>query len=605
MNPEWMAVLQEAAGHFQRGQYGETASLCRQILRRDPAATDARHLLAMSLRQTGRFDEAEREFRACLRAQPRRADIHANLANLLVASGQISQSIAEYGEALACEPAFRPARLGLARAWLRLGEREPAAREARALLERNRGDAEAWNILGSAEQQAGHPAHAERAFRQALAINPNYAVARHNLGALYAQLSRSEAALAELDAAAAAGIRGPEIDRNRASALMALLRLDEAEQILDRTVSSYPADVQAHTLLARIRFMRGSAAFADTFASAVAAIPDNVDLCLGYSRVLRGARRFDDAQNHIEYALRSSPGQGRYRAELAAIHQDAGRFALALEHARAARSAMGDDPGIDDILIDALTCLGEARQAKPLVEAARRRDPLNQWYVAMQATIARLLGDPLYEVLYDYEAFVRPYELPVPKGWPTIEAFHRDLIPALTERHPFRAEPLDQSLRHGTQTPRGLLGDPDPVIQAFLQAIREPIARYREAIGFDAGHPLRARNSGESRLIGCWSVRLHRDGFHVNHVHSEGWISSAYYVEVPAEVADSERKSGWIKFGEPRFEVPGATPEKFVQPAAGRLVLFPSYLWHGTNPIHGDEPRMTIAFDVVADSPKA
>ena len=87
----------------------------------------------------------------------------------------------------------------------------------------------------------------------------------------------------------------------------------------------------------------------------------------------------------------------------------------------------------------------------------------------------------------------------------------------------------------------------------------------------------------------------------MNHVHPEGWISSAYYAEVPGEVEDVSSKSGWIKFGEPRYPVPGVVAEKFVQPKQGRLVLFPSYMWHGTTPIHGDEPRMTIAFDVVTD----
>jgi hypothetical protein len=70
-------------------------------------------------------------------------------------------------------------------------------------------------------------------------------------------------------------------------------------------------------------------------------------------------------------------------------------------------------------------------------------------------------------------------------------------------------------------------------------------------------------------------------------------------VSVPPEVADESVKSGWIKFGEPRLPVPGAGPERFVQPRPGRLVLFPSYFWHGTTPITGDAPRMTIAFDVV------
>jgi hypothetical protein len=45
--------------------------------------------------------------------------------------------------------------------------------------------------------------------------------------------------------------------------------------------------------------------------------------------------------------------------------------------------------------------------------------------------------------------------------------------------------------------------------------------------------------------------------------------------------------------------MPGGEPLRYVQPQSGRLVLFPSYLWHGTTPIHGDEPRMTIAFDAV------
>jgi hypothetical protein len=27
--------------------------------------------------------------------------------------------------------------------------------------------------------------------------------------------------------------------------------------------------------------------------------------------------------------------------------------------------------------------------------------------------------------------------------------------------------------------------------------------------------------------------------------------------------------------------------------------LFPSYMWHGTNPIHGPQVRTTIAFDAL------
>jgi len=113
---------------------------------------------------------------------------------------------------------------------------------------------------------------------------------------------------------------------------------------------------------------------------------------------------------------------------------------------------------------------------------------------------------------------------------------------------------------------------------------------------------LTARNRGKLSLQGCWSVELRRNGFHVNHIHPEGWLSSAYYVSVPREINHAGMRSGWIKFGEPRMPVPGIEAEHFVQPRAGRLVLFPSYMWHGTNEILSDDPRLSVAFDAVPES---
>ena len=39
-----------------------------------------------------------------------------------------------------------------------------------------------------------------------------------------------------------------------------------------------------------------------------------------------------------------------------------------------------------------------------------------------------------------------------------------------------------------------------------------------------------------------------------------------------------------------------------VQPWVGRLVLFPSYTWHGTVPFHAPQNRTTIAFDAIPAS---
>ncbi len=181
----------------------------------------------------------------------------------------------------------------------------------------------------------------------------------------------------------------------------------------------------------------------------------------------------------------------------------------------------------------------------------------------------------------------------------SIDAINHALLGALNARHGFAKHPLDQSLRHGSQTARSLLTDPEPSIRALLDAFAEPLTRYQQSLRADKSHPLSARNTGRATLSGCWSVQLRREGFHLNHVHPGGWISSAYYVAVPAETADPVARSGWLKFGEPRLPVPGALVERVIQPQAGRLVLFPSYFWHGTNPIRGAEPRTTVAFDAL------
>ena len=46
----------------------------------------------------------------------------------------------------------------------------------------------------------------------------------------------------------------------------------------------------------------------------------------------------------------------------------------------------------------------------------------------------------------------------------------------------------------------------------------------------DPAHPLFRRRSREFQYAGAWSTKLNDCGFHTNHFHPEGWISSAYYV---------------------------------------------------------------------------
>jgi tetratricopeptide (TPR) repeat protein len=538
-------------------------------------------------------------FSRCLDVDARRADIHANYGNLLRTSGRNEEAIAEYERALSIDPGMRAARIALARAYNAAAHYTHALAECERLLANDPDDAEAWNAYGNARRGMDDLGEAEVAYRRAIEVRPGYGAAHHNLGALLSRESRHEEALEQLVLAGKAGVKGPEMVFNLASTLAGLSKFDEAEELLFEATQAIPHGIELHRLLARLRFMRGDPEWDDVIRATASNLPEYPQLRIAYSQLLHAAGEFDKAYDVLDTFSDEQRRDKAVQAELSAVHQESGRFEEALECARAVAEGQEGYGDYIDLLIDPLMSLGRADEAMPLIELAREAVPLNQWYIAMEATAARLLGDPRYEELYDYQRFVQPYVIEAPPGWSSVDEFRRDLNAALIERHKFRAHPLDQSLRNGTQTPRGLLGDPDPIIRAFLQALQDPIQQYREHIGTRSNHPMTVRNRGRVVMTGCWSVRLGKEGYHVNHVHSEGWISSAYYAELPPEVEDTHAKSGWIKFGEPRFPVPGATAEKYVQPKVGTLVLFPSYMWHGTMPIHGDEPRMTVAYDAV------
>jgi hypothetical protein len=236
----------------------------------------------------------------------------------------------------------------------------------------------------------------------------------------------------------------------------------------------------------------------------------------------------------------------------------------------------------------------------------RASRPLDQRWITHRLDAARMLGETRFEEWSDPARVTRAMDLPTPGGFRSLAEFLAALHEEIAAMHPVGNHPLDQSLRLGTQTSRNLLVHPSALVGALLESFTTAAEQFRAEViaalppaGPAGPHPLVARNVARPALIGCWSVKLRRGGFHVNHIHPEGWLSSAFYLSVPAEVSDITRRAGWLKFGEPRYRVEGLEATGYVQPAPGRLVLFPSYLWHGTNPIATEEPRVSVAFDAV------
>ena len=185
------------------------------------------------------------------------------------------------------------------------------------------------------------------------------------------------------------------------------------------------------------------------------------------------------------------------------------------------------------------------------------------------------------------------------ESWPSLDAFLADLAESLAPLHNLRTHPVGQSVATASGDPKPDLVR-DPVIRAFFQGPSTTRSRdYLRALG-PGDDLVRSRNLGDYAFNGAWSVRLRADGFHADHLHPRGWLSSAFAMALPRAIETG--REGWLRFGQPGVPtVPPLEPEHFVKPEPGLLVLFPSYTWHRDGSFSGDEPRLTI---MATSSPK-
>jgi hypothetical protein len=233
-------------------------------------------------------------------------------------------------------------------------------------------------------------------------------------------------------------------------------------------------------------------------------------------------------------------------------------------------------------------------EAAQLLERVVSAEPDNLSAWSFLELAWRILADPRHQWLLGH---------PVLYGACELQLSHSELdgiAATLRTLHGTRSQPIGQSLRGGTQTAGQLFirAEPDIALltDALGQAIREFVGKLPSA---DPRHPLlKHRNMGMA-FGPSWSVRFTGSGHHAAHFHPNGIISSACYIALPETLADPKEKPGWLEIGRPPPELLlDLPPLATFEPKPGRLVLFPSFLFHGTRSFTGGE-RLTVAFDLV------
>ncbi len=459
-----------------------------------------------------------------------------------------------------------------------------------------------WNARGLAFKLAGNLSDSIAAYARGVESAPRSGVAEHNLAAALGDAQRFAESASAARRALAKGVDAPETWLVLARSLAGAGQFEDATAAFREAIRRRPDYFEAHADLALLLWMQTEdiAAASATLDAAIQASPAAAMLRATKAKLLDHA---GDRQGAIDVLLPLAatpdidPEVLLHASELL-THSDPAR---ALELASRAVERMPNNATALSKLAEALLANGQPAEAARVAHGLLGYAPLEQYAMALVATAWRLLGDRRYQELYNYDQLVRAWTIDVPHGWGDLGSFLRDLKASLEKLHPMRGHPLNQSLRHGTQTLQGLELVDDPVIRAFFAAIDGPIRQHIAALaeGRETSRdPVRARIGSGYKFNGVWSARLRSTGFHTDHVHPMGWLSSACYVSLPDAV--ERGREGWIKFGQPGVVTdPPLEAEHFVKPEPGKLVLFPSYMWHGTVPFQDDRERLTIAFDLV------
>jgi tetratricopeptide (TPR) repeat protein len=453
-------------------------------------------------------------------------------------------------------------------------------------------EARGWQLLGFAYAEEQRMPEAAHAFEQATRLDPRdlvtaRALAQSSLDAGYPAAHLFEQAL-RIAPGDLALIRG------RAAALAAEDRADAAEALLAETLTRHVDWLDGHKSLAALRFTSGnSRGFAASYAAACDAAPRNLALRMAWFRALM---QIQDWHGALEIVVEGERLIGTCAAfavarTLVAGESDDRAHADALF---AQNAAIRDDALQIAHLRHCLRTTQLEKAEQLALELLKRPSAPMIWpYLSL---IWRLRGDARAQWLDG---------APPPIGVFDLNYSSADLerLAALLRRlHTARAPHIEQSVRGGTQTDtdRQLFYRAEPEIQTLRNKVCAAIRGYVAALPpHVSGHPLLGTPRGRIVFSGSWSVRLRPGGFHVSHTHPKGWISSALYVSLPEPKQLGAAPAGWIRFGVPPeglgLDLPAYGQ---VEPKPGRLVLFPSTLWHQTLPFDDGE-RLGIAFDVM------
>ncbi len=452
-----------------------------------------------------------------------------------------------------------------------------------------------YNLLGRIHYKNNHLIAAEKAFQTSLSLKPNYAIALNNISHVYRDSHKFTEAINSLLKALSLKPNSAEIHFNLGNIFAEKADFPSAIKHYKSVLTVNPYHKKCLRNINSVYWsLNNKREFLSDYESLASEHLMAYDLLYDYVEFLIQSNQFGKSDELIENNKDFVLQNPKLLTLLARLEDKKGNLTTSEKHwLRCCELTDYKIPSYCFELIIIYLRQHNHISAKSTLFLALEHNPKDIGLLSLETNIYRITGCHKSDPAGFDDRLVREFNVNIIDS-----AFeNKALLDNLKTIHSSTVAPVDQTLVNGVQTPGNLIAFENQLDVPFFELIKPFLEQYiRE--NRDKVLSLSSASQTNYNVVGAWSVLLETGGYHTMHIHPEGDLSAVYYVDLPDEVNDEQKQTGWIKFGEPNFQHPELSATQFIQPKVGKLVVFPSYFWHGTIPFESQQQRATIAFDI-------
>ena len=500
---------------------------------------------------------------------------------------------------------------------------EETERLARAITKKWPSDPFAWKILGAVLGKTDRVEEALNVNAQVVNLAPDDAEAHYNLGLILKILRRSTQAETSLKKAIALNPFFTEAFYNLGNVLKEQKRLNDAEAAYTRAIELEPSYYEAHFNLGNtlrelgwleaaersyLRTIKWKGDFADAhynlgataqqlgkleeakkgYSQAISIRSNYPEAFNNLGTILKEFGRFDDAVSSYKRALELKPDFPEARYNLGLLLTSVG------DYDEARRLLIDNSNDNSQTLL--LKCYFELEDEPSFfkhLDFLMKQGKLNSTIGALTSRAEIRFGTK------KENAFAKsPFDYVVTKklseNHDFEEVFVRPIRDVLKEKNTtFRTQDL---LIKGQQTAGNFFAKNSENINRIERIILEEVENYR-ALFHESDEGFLRKWPSEIYLKG-WLINMKSGGELRPHMHENGWLSGAVYINMPDKQETNEGNFVVCVDEDLRAENRETDAFQNIDVSTGDLVMFPSSLLHYTIPFTSLEERTVLAFDV-------